>query len=108
MVTECIYSVVDKAGTAQEFEAHLLKHFPKLEEGGGFELLRSRGMTRSKDLEVIPCPDGGYTPLYLITEAGIGSATIYVRPLQANLSMDTVCFLFHLCQSLEYLRKCVC
>ncbi|KAJ8348571.1 hypothetical protein SKAU_G00271600 [Synaphobranchus kaupii] len=79
----------DKAGTAQEFVAHLLKHFPKLEEGGGFELLRSRGMTRSKDLEVIPCPDGGYTPLYRITEAGIGSATIYVRPLQANLSMDT-------------------
>ncbi|XP_049333533.1 uncharacterized protein LOC125801211 isoform X2 [Astyanax mexicanus] len=47
-------------------------------------------MTRSKTLEIIPCPESGYTPLYLTTEAGVGSSILYVRPLQANLSMERI------------------
>ncbi|XP_049329683.1 uncharacterized protein LOC125795229 [Astyanax mexicanus] len=80
----------DRACDAQEFQNQLTKSFPKLQEGGGFELLRTSGMTRSKTLEIIPCPESGYTPLYLTTEAGVGSSILYVRPLQANLSMERI------------------
>ncbi|KAL6487609.1 hypothetical protein MHYP_G00042350 [Metynnis hypsauchen] len=77
----------DKHCTAGEFEAHLQKEFPKLKDGGGFQLLRPYGSTRSKILEIIPCPAEGYTPKYL--EAyGIHTATVYVRPLQRDLSLD--------------------
>ncbi|XP_076849279.1 uncharacterized protein LOC143497276 isoform X2 [Brachyhypopomus gauderio] len=84
-------TVQNKYCTASEFEAQLQNEFPKLKEGGGFELLRPYGATRSKNLEIIPCPAEGYTPKYL--EAyGIQMATIYVRPLQRDLSMDKSMF----------------
>ncbi|RXN33325.1 nuclear apoptosis-inducing factor 1-like protein [Labeo rohita] len=38
-----------------------------LKDCGGFQLLRSRGSTRSKELETIPCPDDGYSPDYLLS-----------------------------------------
>ncbi|KAL6459656.1 hypothetical protein MHYP_G00314150 [Metynnis hypsauchen] len=80
-------TVQNKHCTAGEFEAQLQKEIPKLKDRGGFQLLRAYGSTRSKILEIIPCPAEGYTPKYL--EAyGIHTATVYVRPLQRDLSLD--------------------
>ena len=81
--------LTDKYCTAGEFEAQLQKEFPKLKDEGGFQLLKPYGSTRSKILEIIPCPAEGYTPKYL-ESYGIHAATVYVRPLQRDLSLDKV------------------
>ncbi|XP_065124068.1 uncharacterized protein [Paramisgurnus dabryanus] len=78
----------DKFCTSDEFKSTLFAEFPKLKDGGGFELLRPHGATRTKTLQVIPCPSEGYTPHYLQDTIGINSATVYVRPLQKDLDME--------------------
>ncbi|XP_058641209.1 uncharacterized protein LOC131545974 [Onychostoma macrolepis] len=66
-----------------------MRQFPKLSEAGGFQLLKRQGCTRTKILEPIPCPDEGYTPEYLCSDAvRIGAATIYIRPLQKDLNTE--------------------
>ena len=59
----------------------------KLSEAGGFELLRvpEGGW---KQLDVIAAPESGYTVSYL--RAVVHHAKIYIRPMQRNLSLDTV------------------
>uniref|UniRef100_A0A8C1P360 HECT domain-containing protein n=1 Tax=Cyprinus carpio TaxID=7962 RepID=A0A8C1P360_CYPCA len=81
----------DKYCTPQDFSDHLFQHFPILKECGGFQLLRSRGSTRSKILETIPCPDDGYCPEYLLSESVmIGQAVIYIRPLQKDIDVQNL------------------
>ncbi|XP_065109922.1 uncharacterized protein [Paramisgurnus dabryanus] len=81
----------DKYCTPQEFSEHLIQHFHCLKECGGFQLLRSKGTTRSKTLETIPCPDGGYSPEYLLSESVmIGQALIYIRPLQKDIDLQVL------------------
>ncbi|XP_047246070.1 uncharacterized protein LOC124883157 isoform X2 [Girardinichthys multiradiatus] len=64
-------------------------NFPQLKYCGGFQHLRSRGSTRSKVLEIIPCPQNGYTPEGLCSkELGVGAAVIYIRPLQKDIDMQ--------------------
>lgn len=49
--------------------------FQKKRDAGGFQLLKTRGCTRTKILEPVPCPDEGYSPEYLCSDAvGIGVA----------------------------------
>ncbi|KAI7789827.1 uncharacterized protein LOC130549524 [Triplophysa rosa] len=79
----------DKYCTSDDFKSVLLKEFPKLKEGGGFELLRPYGATRTKTLQVIPCPSEGYTPHYLQDTIGLHTATVYVRPLQKDLDRES-------------------
>uniref|UniRef100_A0A3B3CIG3 Histone H2A/H2B/H3 domain-containing protein n=1 Tax=Oryzias melastigma TaxID=30732 RepID=A0A3B3CIG3_ORYME len=58
---------------------------------GGFQLLRARGSTRSKSLDIIPCPKDGYTPEFLCNkELGVGAAVIYIRPLQKDINLEVV------------------
>lgn len=65
--------------------------FPKLRDGGGFELLKITGSTRSRKLALLQCPSTGYTLAYLKDPATmIGHATIYIRPLQQDLPLDCV------------------
>ena len=64
----------------------LFEAYPKLQDGGGFELLRSSYTQRSV-LEVIPAPAEGYTSRYMADEAGLGQATCYIRPIQKDLPM---------------------
>ncbi|MEQ2273593.1 hypothetical protein XENORESO_006221 [Xenotaenia resolanae] len=45
----------------EEFKDFILSSFPKLRDGGGFEILKIAGSTRSQQLMVIPCPNSGYT-----------------------------------------------
>ncbi|XP_076129024.1 uncharacterized protein LOC143110083 [Alosa pseudoharengus] len=75
----------DKFCTAAEFTNILLSNYPALRDCGGYQLLRTRGSTRTKWLVPIPCPMDGYTPRYLCTSANIGQATLYARPLQMDI-----------------------
>lgn len=60
-----------------------------LKDCGGFQLLRSRGSTRYKKIETIPCPDEGYAPEYLLSESVmVGQALIYIRPLQKDTDLQ--------------------
>ena len=72
-------------GNAQIFHEELMKFFPKLKECGGYELLRGSD-TNNRDLIVIAPPIGGYTASFL--KSIVSHAKIYIRPLQANLSLD--------------------
>ena len=65
----------------------LCEHYPKLQEGGGFELLRSASRVT---LDIIKMPASGYTTHFLSDESGIATAICYIRPLQTNLSLDAV------------------
>ena len=69
--------------------------FPKLKDGGGFEILRADG----KDLRLIPPPPGGYTVEYM--RGVLNQAKGYIRPLQKDLSTNSVlsaevCYIFSL------------
>lgn len=69
----------------QDIYDELLYQFPKLKEGGGFELLRvPEG--GGKLLQVIASPESGYTVTYL--RAVVHHAKVYVRPMQNNLDPD--------------------
>lgn len=69
----------------EEIYDELLFQYPKLKEGGGFELLRV-GEGGGKRLQVIACPPNGYTVAYL--RAVVHHATVYIRPLQRDLSVE--------------------
>lgn len=73
-------------GSSWEFHDELVEAFPKLENAGGYELLRTEE-GNSRDLVVIPQPSEGYTASYL--KNVVQHAKIYVRPLQQNLTLDT-------------------
>ena len=61
-----------------ELHDSLIKYFPKLHEGGGFELLQQRS-NNSHQLQVIPVPQCGYD--VEILQSVVANAKIYVRPL---------------------------
>ena len=59
--------------------------FPKIKDGGGFEMLRvSEG--GGKTLQVLAMPENGYSVPYL--RAVVHHAKIYIRPLQKELSTE--------------------
>lgn len=60
------------------------REFPKLKQGGGFEVLRSDG----KSLRVIPPPPGGYAVEYL--RGTLNQVKGYIEPLQRNLPEEAV------------------
>lgn len=66
----------------EEFKEFLFSAFPKLREGRGFELL-----------VLIPCANEVYHVRHLKDPQNqIGHATIFIRPLQRNISLDAVSF----------------
>ncbi|XP_067223162.1 uncharacterized protein [Chanodichthys erythropterus] len=74
----------------QKFKDVIMEAFPKLRQGGGFELLKISGNTRSRYLSLIPCPNEGYHVKYLKDPQNqIGHATIFIRPLQRNLEVES-------------------
>lgn len=74
-----------------DFREFLFALFPKLREGGGFELLKISGSTRSRQLSLIPCPNEGYYVKHLKdAQTQLGHATIFIRPLQRNLTLEPV------------------
>ena len=73
---------------AVEVKRKLEEIFPKLKNGGGFEILR-RG-TSPSELSLIQPPRSGYSVSFLRIAAGLGQEIAFIRPLQANLSKDRV------------------
>lgn len=88
---------------ANEFKEFLCEAYPKLRLGGGFELLKISGTTRSRHLILIPCPNEGYHVRHLKDpQAQIGHASLFIRPLQRNLNLDPVSSsLFNWCSILK-------
>ena len=76
--------VLDGDGDAQAIYDELLLQFPKLNEAGGFELLRTQDKG-SKTLHIIDMPQQSYSVPYL--RAVVHSARIFIRPLQRDLSL---------------------
>lgn len=76
---------------AEDFKNYILTTYPKLGNCGGFEILKTSGMTRSRKLVVLPCPNTGYTIKTL--KENMGHAVIYIRPMQKDidLSSSVVC-----------------
>ena len=63
----------------------LEESYPKLVEGGGFEILRSGASQNT--LEVIEPPPSGYSISFLRDHSGLGQAIAYIRPLQLDLDI---------------------
>ncbi|XP_039524304.1 uncharacterized protein LOC120477014 [Pimephales promelas] len=76
---------------AEDFKDYILTTYPKLGNCGGFEILKTSGMTRSRNLVVLPSPNTGYTIKTL--KENMGHAVIYIRPMQKDieLSSSVVC-----------------
>ena len=74
----------DKNGKWSHINKTLLEAFPKLKDGGGYEILRTAD--GRKQLIVVPCPPGGYTITYL--KGVLNQAKAYVRPIQKSLSLS--------------------
>jgi len=71
-------------GDARDVHDDLIAHFPKLAGAGGFELLTNLG----KKLDILPCPENGYTVDYL--KAVVRHSKIFIRPIQQDLMLDEV------------------
>lgn len=69
---------------AQDIHTELLEQFPKLEDAGGYEFLRL-GVGGVGNLQLIKPPPHCYSVEYL--RAVIGSAKIFIRPLQHDLDL---------------------
>ncbi|XP_065895804.1 uncharacterized protein [Dysidea avara] len=75
-------TISDVKCTPQEFQEALLTEFPKLRQGGGFELLKCAASTWQ--LELIPFKISNSLRLL---KSWIGTARIYIRPIQLNLDL---------------------
>ena len=74
-------------GDAEELNCELIDHYPKLAEGGGYELLRSSDKG-GKELILLDVPAAGYSAGYL--KSILSSAKIYIRPLQRDLDLTPI------------------
>jgi hypothetical protein len=78
--------VFTKNSSCSYFHEALLENFPRLCDGGGYELLRTQHRSTTK-LEILyPKQAAGYNVLHL--KEDIASAKIYIRPLQRDLNLE--------------------
>lgn len=90
-VCMCVHYFSGDFHSYEELTNCLYQNFPKLRTAGGYELLKSSGNTRNRQLSVIQCPNEGYTVQYLKEPSTmIHHCIIYIRPLQCNISMEQV------------------
>ena len=80
---EKLIEVPDVDCGPDEFNDVVLGAYPKLKEGGGYEMLRCK--PASRDLLLIG-PRIASTPKLL--KRRVGSGKVYLRPLQRDLSLD--------------------
>ena len=78
-------SILDVDCETSEFHETLLQAFPKLRDGGGFEMLKCASSTRK--LEVIPF---SISKSPRLLRSWIGTARIYIRPIQVDLDLTAV------------------
>ena len=78
----------EKKSLCSYFHEKLLESYPKLKEGGGYELMRTKFRSTSK-LEILqPKGNAGHNVLDL--KEMVASARIYVRSLQNDLSLEQI------------------
>jgi hypothetical protein len=65
------------------FRKILQTEYPKLADGGGYELMRLP--PNSRTLEIIQPPTEGYTPLFL--SRVMGTSRTFIRPISRSLNM---------------------
>ena len=80
--------VLGSKDNAVKVKEKLEEAFPKLKDGGGFEVLRSGPLKRLLLLK--PPLATGYSVKYLRDDCGLGQALAYIRPLQRNLNISPV------------------
>ena len=81
---KCVeFSSLDIDG--EQFRDKLYSEFPKLREGGGFQMCQC--LPNSRQLEVLTSVTHA---LPSILKERVGNARTYLRPLQKDLSMDVV------------------
>lgn len=68
-----------------EFRNLLLEHFPRLKEGGGFQLLK--GLLNSRNMEVLSM--AVHTSRALLKQR-VGASRTYIRPVQRDLDLTAV------------------
>ena len=72
---------------SSELHEEILDAFPKLKDGGGYELLRvGESSGKRGELVAIPQPPEGYTVDYV--KEVVRQAKVYIRPLQRDLSTE--------------------
>ena len=74
----------NKNGSALHVKQMLEAAYPKIVQGGGFEILRS-GISLTDQLQLITAPSSGYSVSFLRDMSGLGQALAYLRPVQRNL-----------------------
>ena len=74
---------VPLSSSGEEFREMILSHFPKLRDGGGFDLLQC--IPNTKHLDVIS-PSVAMNAKLL--KAAVGNGRVYVRPIQKNLDLS--------------------
>ena len=74
-------------GDSSDFHQEIIKAFPKLQNGGGYELLWTSDDYKNRLLLVIPPLRGGYTASYL--KSVMAHSKVYIRPLQQDLSVES-------------------
>lgn len=67
-----------------EVHTEIMQSFPRLQEGGGYELMRV-AESGQRLLQVIPSPSDGYSVMYL--KEVLRQAKVYIRPVQQDLSL---------------------
>jgi hypothetical protein len=67
--------------------SELTANFPKLKVSGGYDLLRLQE-GGGKQLDIIACPQSGYSVSFL--KAVIHCTKIFIRPLQKDLPLDVI------------------
>ena len=68
-----------------EFRNLLLEHFPRLKEGGGFQLLK--GLPNSRNMEVLSM--AVHTSPAMLKQR-VGVSRTYIRPVQRDLDLTAV------------------
>ena len=77
--------IPDLECSAQTFHDIIVGCYPKLQEAGGFELLRCR--PNSRDLMTI---SQSISSVPRLLKRWVGNGKVYVRPLQRELSLEAI------------------
>ncbi len=72
--------------TSIDFHDNLLKAFPQLSGCGGYVLMRC--VPNSRNLQILPTPEGGHTPKTI--RDCVAQSRVYIRPLQKSISLCSI------------------
>ncbi|CAB4009867.1 Hypothetical predicted protein [Paramuricea clavata] len=78
----------DRQASAIDVKAKLEEVYPKLQFGGGFDILRR--VAQTKDLVFIRPPRSGYSVPFLRDKSILKQAMAFIRPIQSDLDMTPV------------------